>query len=194
MMFVLSWIRTQLEIWGLLRKNARILFLGLDNAGKTTLLGRLKDDRMVTQHPTTHPTSEEFQLGNLRITTFDLGGHVQIRKIWNSYFPTADGIVFVVDASVPARLPEARNELTSLLTCESLMKTPILVLGNKIDMTDTAVSEETMVKVLGLRQQLTGKSTGNSFNKGTRPVEVYMCSVLCRQGYGEGLVWLTHYL
>jgi GTP-binding protein SAR1 len=193
MMFVWGWIRSHLEFWGLLRKNAQILFLGLDNAGKTTLLCRLKDDRMATHHPTTHPTSEEFQLGNLRLTTFDLGGHIQIRKIWTSYFPTADGIVFIVDASRKERLEEAQRELTSLLSCEQLMNTPILVLGNKIDV-PSAIGEEQLVQSLGLSGQLTGKMTGSSFNKGTRPVEVYMCSVLCRQGYGEGLLWLSHYL
>jgi GTP-binding protein SAR1 len=180
----------KLEFLGLLKKKARVLFLGLDNAGKTTLLGRLKDNRMTTNPPTTHPTSEELHLGNLHVTTFDLGGHVQVRKIWNSYFPIADGIIFMVDASRPDRLAEAQVELQSLLKSTQLTNIPFLILGNKIDV-DGAVSESVMAEKLELNLLRTGKSTSKSLNKGTRRIEIYMCTVLCGQGYGEGLLWLT---
>eukprot|EP00956_Cyclotella_meneghiniana_P009967 scaffold13761_cov74-Cyclotella_meneghiniana.AAC.11 len=179
----------------LYHKNAKLLFLGLDNAGKTTLLRMLKDNRAVSAEPTIHPNTEELIVGQLKLKAFDLGGHETARRLWQDYTTTVDGVVFLVDAIDRQRFPEAKRELDNLLSSEELRGVPFLVLGNKIDM-PSAASEEELKYALGLVDTY-GKDMASQYYEndcGACPIEVFMCSVVRRMGYKDAFQWLSNFL
>lgn len=192
MSFIWNFFTSALQALGLMNKSGKLMFLGLDNAGKTTLLHMLKDDRLAVHEPTLHPTSESLTMGGINFTTFDLGGHAQARRVWKEYFPAVDGIVFLVDVSDQERLIEARAEVLSLMDDEGIASAPILVLCNKIDL-PTACNEDQIRGFFGIQTTGKGKVALSDLN-GTRPVEIFMCSVLKKQGYGEGFTWLSQYI
>ncbi|GMT36198.1 hypothetical protein PFISCL1PPCAC_27495, partial [Pristionchus fissidentatus] len=190
--FLYSWLSSLLEYLGLSKKSGKLIFLGLDNAGKTTLLHRLKDDRMGVHTPTLLPTAEELSLGSMRFLTYDLGGHAQARRVWKDYFPAVDAIVFLIDSTDHVRLQEARAELQSLLSDEMVAHAPIVVLGNKIDKAG-AMSEEHLTWVLGVQHLRSGKKNASK-DLPNRPFEVFMCSILMREGYGSAFRWISEYI
>mmetsp|Transcript_21786 Transcript_21786/g.51874 ORF Transcript_21786/g.51874 Transcript_21786/m.51874 type:complete len:176 (-) Transcript_21786:86-613(-) len=173
-----------------MHKNAKILFLGLDNAGKTTLLHVLRDQKVTQATPTQHPNKEELTMGSVKFTTFDLGGHEAARELWKDYFPSVSALIFMVDSADRARFPEAKKELDSLLAADELANIPVCVLGNKIDV-QSAASEPELRRELGLNMT-TGKPA-RAVDKGVRPIEVFMCTVTKRMGYGDAFKWVGFY-
>mmetsp|Transcript_33604 Transcript_33604/g.34895 ORF Transcript_33604/g.34895 Transcript_33604/m.34895 type:complete len:188 (+) Transcript_33604:12-575(+) len=169
---------------GLYYKKANLAFLGLDNSGKTTLLHMLKTDKFIQTKPTSYPCSEELKMGNLKLNTFDLGGHESARKIWNDYYPAVDGILFLVDSSDSDRFLEAKKELHEVCSSSQLEHMPIAILGNKIDL-NGAVQEYELRKALDI---------GSLQSKSSRPLELFMSSIKHKAGYNVALEWMSKYL
>lgn len=190
-MFLVDWMFGLLSMLGLHHKKGKVLFLGLDNAGKTTLLAKLKDDRNAVCEPTVHPNSEVLQIGKLQITTFDMGGHKTARKLWHDYFGGINGVVYIVDCADQMRFQESKSQLQELLSDEQLAEVPFLILGNKIDISG-ACSEEELRMQLGVHGT-TGKDAKKTAD-GERAIEIFMCSVVKKYGYQEGFKWLTEFI
>ena len=104
-----------------------------------------------------------------------------------------DAVVYLVDAYERERLAESKQELDALLADEALANVPFLVLGNKIDI-PYAASEEELRYNLGLVNFTTGKGKVNLEDSNVRPLEVFMCSIVRKMGYGEGFRWLSQYI
>jgi ADP-ribosylation factor protein 4 len=116
--------------------------LGLDSAGKTTILYKLKMGEIVTTIPTIGFNVEEVKYKNLTFVIWDIGGQDKIRKLWNYYFQGSMALIFVVDSSDQNRLEESSEELHKLLNEDELSNIPVLIYANKQDNPNSLDSSE----------------------------------------------------
>ena len=138
------------------KQESRILMLGLDAAGKTTILYRLKLGEVVCTTPTIGFNVETVEYKNINFTVWDVGGQDKIRPLWRHYYQNTNGLIFVVDSTDRDRLDDSRDyehsakeELQSLLRQDELRDAAVLVLANKQDMAGAASAEE-VAERLGL--------------------------------------------
>ena len=108
--------------------------LGLDAAGKTTVLYKLKLGEVVHSIPTIGFNVEELTYGSLNMSVWDIGGQDRIRKLWRHYYQGTNLLIWVVDANDDSRLEEAREELQGLLKEDELRDAVLLVYANKMDL------------------------------------------------------------
>uniref|UniRef100_A0A3B4F7K0 ADP-ribosylation factor-like protein 14 n=1 Tax=Pundamilia nyererei TaxID=303518 RepID=A0A3B4F7K0_9CICH len=106
---------------------------GLDAAGKTTLLYKLKLGEVVTTIPTIFNV-ETVEYKNISFTVWDVGGQTIIRPLWRHYYVNTQGLIFVVDSNDPERIKEASEELHTLLQEDELKGVAVLVFANKQDL------------------------------------------------------------
>uniref|UniRef100_A0A6S9SEX7 Small COPII coat GTPase SAR1 n=1 Tax=Chrysotila carterae TaxID=13221 RepID=A0A6S9SEX7_CHRCT len=171
---------------GIFTKKGQLLVIGLDNAGKSTLLTMLLKNKVVPHEPTHQPVTDEIKVGSLKLRAVDMGGHAIARRMWRQYSQEADAVVFIVDAADRERFQEAALELHKLIAGNSLpAHAPVLVLGNKVDLPQ-AVREEELYWSLGL-DALCRPAPGQA----PRPIQLFMCSVFEGRGFPEGLEWLA---
>ena len=114
-------------------KEVRILMVGLDAAGKTTILYKLKLGELVTPIPTIGFNVEEVKYKNISFTMWDVGGQTILRNTFRHYFPNTQGVIFVVDSNDKDRIAEAKEVLHSMMNDDELQGATLLVYANKQD-------------------------------------------------------------
>ncbi|XP_034559035.1 ADP-ribosylation factor 1 [Notolabrus celidotus] len=132
-----------------MKKDMRILMVGLDAAGKTTILYKLKLGEIVTTIPTIGFNVETVEYKNISFTVWDVGGQDKIRPLWRHYFQNTQGLIFVVDSNDRERIAEAREELMRMLAEEELRDALLLLFANKQDLPN-AMSASELTDKLGL--------------------------------------------
>ncbi|XP_076877330.1 ADP-ribosylation factor 4-like [Brachyhypopomus gauderio] len=160
------------------KKPVRLLMVGLDAAGKTTVLYKLKLGEVVTTIPTLGFNVETVEYKNISFTVWDVGGQDVIRRLWKHYYQNTQGLIFVVDSSDCERIETASSELQKMLEENELRDAVVLVLANKQDL-PKAMSIQEMTDRLGLRTM-----TGRAW---------FIQSTCAINGTGlyEGLDWLS---
>lgn len=148
----------------------------------------LRDGKFLVHEPTRHPQFEELTINQLTIKAHDLGGHKAARRLWKQYFANVDGVIFIVDTTDSDRLNESADELQALFQEPALDGIPFAILGNKIDQPGT-ITEIQLKQALNIENSCTGKVDATE-EEGTRPCEVFMCSILKRGGYQLAFEWL----
>jgi len=160
-------------------KEVRVLILGLDNAGKTTILYKLHSpNRVIRTMPTIGFNVETVVYKNLNFSVWDLGGQTSIRPYWRCYYANTNAIIYVVDSSDAERLALSRKELMAMLEEEELKSTVLLVFANKQDMKG-ALSEAEVSQQLGLHA--------------IKNRQWHICKSTAIKGVGlsEGLDWMS---
>eukprot|EP00250_Pteridium_aquilinum_P004149 c14379_g1_i1 orf=169-726(+) len=160
-------------------KEMRILMVGLDNAGKTTIVKRINGEDTSGISPTLGFNIKTMQYKSFRLNIWDVGGQKTLRSYWRNYYEQTDGLVWVVDSSDLRRLDDCKSELHNLLKEERLSGASLLVLANKQDIRG-ALKPADIAKVLNL------EAMDNS-----RHWQIVGCSAVTGEGLLSGFDWLV---
>nr|ADV03037.1 ADP ribosylation factor [Karlodinium veneficum] len=163
------------------KQEMRILMVGLDAAGKTTILYKLKLGEVVTTIPTIGFNVETVEYKNISFTVWDVGGQDKIRPLWRHYYQNTQGLIFVVDSNDRDRIEDAKEELTKMLNEDEMREAVLLCFANKQDLPNAMTAAEVTEK-LGLNQM--------------RNRQWFIQSACATTGDGlyEGLDWMSRTL
>jgi small GTP-binding protein len=135
-------ISLPIEIVSIQKSTAKLFVFGLDHAGKTTLLNRIKDSIFIQTSPTLNVNILQILLNNLQIVCFDVAGQKRFRDSWRKFMNATNGLIFVIDSSDFQRIDEAREELLRVLEYEEAKGLPLLILSNKIDLSSHVTPQD----------------------------------------------------
>jgi len=152
--------------------------LGLDNAGKTTILKKLSEEDISHIMPTQGFNIKSLVHEGFKLNVWDIGGQKTIRPYWSNYFESSDSLVYVIDSSDKRRLEESGNELKELLAEDKLGGIPLLVFANKQDLLQARPADE-ISEELGLDKIK------------DRDWTIQACSAKEGNGLQDGMEWLV---
>ncbi|CEJ82010.1 Putative ADP-ribosylation factor family protein [[Torrubiella] hemipterigena] len=127
-------------------KEMRILMLGLDNAGKTTIVKKILNEDVNTVSPTLGFIIKTIDYDGYKLNIWDVGGQKTLRSYWRNYFEKTDALIWVVDSTDRLRIDDCREELHGLLQEERLAGASLLIFANKTDV-DGCMSEQEILSV-----------------------------------------------
>jgi len=155
----------------------RILTLGLDNAGKTTILKCLASEDISSITPTQGFNIKSVQSQGFKLNVWDIGGQRKIRPYWKNYFDNTDALIYVIDSADRKRFEETGEELFDLLDEEKLAAVPLLVYANKQDLFNASRADEISkgLNLISLRD---------------RPWQIQGCSAHQGEGVQDGMEWV----
>ncbi|CAH1404876.1 unnamed protein product, partial [Nezara viridula] len=159
-------------------KELRILLLGLDNAGKTTLMKKLSGEDVTHVTPTQGFNIKTVSAEGFKLNVWDIGGQKKIRPYWRNYFENTDVLIYVVDSSDRKRMDETSFELSELLVEDQLHGVPVLVYANKQDLATAATAAE-------VAQSLALQTIKD------RQWQIQSCSATSGDGIKEGIEWIA---
>lgn len=162
------------------KRKVRILLLGLDASGKTTILSQMKLGEATSTVPTIGFNVEEVTYENLIFDVWDVGGQDRLRPLWRHYYRGASGILFVVDSADAQRYAIAKQELHSLMREVELQDACVCILANKQDLPGAITAQE-----LGLALHIESIPAACT---------VFPCTAKTGEGVPQGLEWLAEHM
>ncbi|KAI6040334.1 ADP-ribosylation factor family-domain-containing protein [Pisolithus marmoratus] len=178
-------------------KEMRLLMLGLDAAGKTTILYKLKLNQSVTTIPTVGFNVETVTYKNVKFNVWDVGGQDKIRPLWRHYYTGTQGLVFVVDSQDRDRIDEAKQELHRILSDREMKECLLLVFANKQDLPGGELDAIFYPDVLRCKTYVAAMSPAEVTEKlglhrmRDRSWYVHPSCATTGEGLFEGLQWLN---
>ena len=170
-----------LEFFTKNRDNFKIIILGMQNAGKTTILYHLSLGQFVQTTPTIGSNVEELNYNNIKIQAWDLGGQETTRSIWDAYFINTDAIIFVIDSQDDQYSEESKEEFQKLLKNSKLYNSTILIFANKQDLPGAKPINQLIEEY--------------EFNKIKNHIwKIQPCSAVKGEGLIDGIKWLSEQL
>ncbi|XP_025851571.2 putative ADP-ribosylation factor-like protein 5C isoform X2 [Vulpes vulpes] len=155
----------------------KVIIVGLDNAGKTTILYQFLMNEVIHTSPTIGSNVEEIVLQKTHFLMWDIGGQEALRSTWNSYYSNTEFIILVIDSTDRDRLLTTREELHKMLAHEALRDASVLIFANKQDMKNSMTTVE-------ISQFLTLSAIKD------HPWHIQGCCALTGEGLPAGLQWM----